>query len=417
MAEFSVVPQLRDLVEELFGVASKWYRIGLRLNVPGDRLKAIDKSCKDDCEKGLCKMLEECESRKRPTWAAVVAALRSRSVGEYVLAKNLEERYNCSQDPQSAASTQPIAASQQLIPFRPTPDDACKPFHVFFLTFRIYLFETADGAVVLRAEEVPDAEVQAEISSLHAEFETLRMDLYDYITDTQPDIKKFAVFISCPLPSWKTKRPRKMADIDLDRIMKNDAQYHEMFIVVAQYSNWYNYELMDRIAQRYGNPQLKGRMDAYRSRLTEFESHTSAEKLKNIELARPLSDSASVVARLPHHNSNQFTGTDLRTLKHQYATEAGVDPAAVRLQMIIEMSPVEIIFLVPISLAPYLMVPSFIVCPLLTSQEPLPEDIHERCVYYMHEEEVFRLMGVCDIHHCLSHCLTIIIVTCLRVAV
>ena len=264
-----------------------------------------------------------------------------------------------------------------------------------------------NGAVVLRSEEVPDAEVQAEISSLHTEFETLRMDIYKYVRRSQPDLDDFAVFVSCPMPSWKTKRPRSMVDIDLDRISDKNAGFRQIFIVVNQYSNWYNYELVDRIAQSYGNPQLKGRMDAYRSRLTEFESHTSAEKLKNIELARPLSDSASVIARLPHHHSNQFTGSDMRRLTHQYAKEAGVDPAAVRMQMVSEKSPVEIIFLVPISLAPYLMVPSFIVCPLLTSQEPLPEDIHERCVYYMHEEEVFRLMGVCGTSIFITVCHTV----------
>ena len=259
-----------------------------------------------------------------------------------------------------------------------------------------------NGAVVLRAEcAVPDEEVQEEIMLLHRVFEELRMEIYKYLEESPPDIKEFAVFVSCPMPSWKKKLPKNIEGLDLKQIMQPGTEFYQMFIVISQYTNWYNYELLDNIAQRYGSPELKGKMAAYRTKLTDFEGRTSAEKLKNIELARPLADSASVIAKLEDNQCNQFTGRDIRRLKHQYTDQAGVDPAAARLYMI-KKSSVEIIFLVPISLAPHLIVSSLTVSPLLTSQNQLPEDIHERCVYYMHAEEVFCLMGVSnDIHHCL----------------
>ena len=247
---------------------------------------------------------------------------------------------------------------------------------------------------MLRPEEVPDEEVQKEIATLEGDFNELSMDIYTYITKTKPDFDEFAVFISLPVSSWKTKRPKQMTDIDLDRIMEPDAEFRQMFIVVNQYTNWYNYELMDNIAKRYGNPELKGKMGNYCLKMADFERRTSAEKLKNIVLARPLAASASIIAILPHNHCNQFRGSELRRAKHRYTEEAGLNPAAVRMYMVREKSPVEIIFLVPISLAAHLMVSSLIISPLLTSQEPLPEDMHERCVYYMNAEEVFRLMGV-----------------------
>ena len=246
---------------------------------------------------------------------------------------------------------------------------------------------------MLRSDEAPDEEVQKEIQRLHQVFEALRMEIYSYLEKTKIDLKEFAVFVSCPMPSWKTKRPKQMIDIDLDRIMQPGMEFYQMFCVINQYTNWYNYELLDNIAQRYGNPELKGKMAAYRSELAEFEQHTSAEKLKGIELARPLSDSVTIIARLPHHNCNQFTGDDVRKIKDQYTNSAGLNSAAVRTQSI-NQSSVEIIFLVPVSLAPHLVVTSFAVSPLLTTQDPIPEDMHERCVYYMNAEEVFRLMGV-----------------------
>ena len=250
-----------------------------------------------------------------------------------------------------------------------------------------------NGAVVLHSHDVPNEEVQEDIMLLHRVFEELRMEIYKYLEEYPPDIREFAVFVSCPMPSWKKKLPRNIEGFDLKQIMKPGTEFYQMFIVISQYTNWYNYELLDNVTQRYCNPELKGKMTAYRLKLTDFESRTSAEKLKNIELARPLADSASVIAKLEDNQCNQFTGSDIRRLKHEYTNQAGLDPAAARVHMI-KKSSVEIIFFVPISLAPHLMVSSLTVSPLLTSPIALPDDIHERCVYYMHVEEVFRLMGV-----------------------
>ena len=243
----------------------------------------------------------------------------------------------------------------------------------------------------MRPDEVPDPEVQRKIGLLHQAFQELRMNVYAYIEDTKPDLKEFAVFISSPPPSWKRCRPRDMRDIDLDRIMDPKMEYYQMFIVVNKYANWYNYELIDGIVRRYGNPELKGQMCEYRSKLEEFESNTSTDELKHVPLALPQPDSVAIIGRLPHHNLNQFSAHDVRMLKHTYANEAGMDDAALRTYMIKESS-VEIIFLVPIALAPYLMVTS--ASKLLTSQNPLPVDMHERCVHMICADDMLRLMGV-----------------------
>ena len=90
MAVLLQEPKLRELVEELYGVANKWYYIGLHLDIPPD---ALDKICGDDLGKALRLMLREWEKREEPSWSAVVKALQSQSVGEYRLAKNLQDRY------------------------------------------------------------------------------------------------------------------------------------------------------------------------------------------------------------------------------------------------------------------------------------------------------------------------------------
>jgi hypothetical protein len=374
-AELTVldIPQLRDLVEELFDVKHKWFSIGLRLNIPDDALEGIDKTCKDDLDTALRRMLQEWISREQPAWVTVVEALRSRSVRADVLAANLHERFIGTVQrslPATRRRQQSIMPNdrQQLVQY--TPESA--------------LHRT----VVLQQEEIPGEEVREAIMHLYEEFEELRLDVYHYLEMTLPNPKHFAVFVSCRMPSWKKKRPNQS---QVEGVDKTGIEFYQMFCAVSQYIDWYNYELLDRIVQRYGNPQLKGRMEKYRTKMVEFESCTSADKLKNIEFAKPLEDSVAIIARLPDHHCNQFMGSDMRGIKHQYTSAAGLDNAALRTHMINESS-VEIIFLVPISLAPHLMMSSLTVSPLLTSQDPLP-DIHERCVYDMHAEEVFRLMG------------------------
>ena len=376
-------PELSELMEELFDIKPKWYPFGLQLKVPYRELNSIEKACNGDLFDAFCRMLQEWLNQQEPSWAAVVKALRSRTVNEQRLAANLQDRFVApGGTPDGQDDHQHMEASRKKIVRK-------------FSTVRVSpRFHTGNWSVVPQQNHVLDPNVQEDIDHLHQQFEALRFDIYDHIEETKPNRGRFAVFVSCPI-AWRTKHTKPMTDIDLDRIMRPEAQFYQMFIVINQYTNWYNYELMENIAKRYGNPELKRRMEEYRSELAQFESHTSADKLKNVELARPFGDSVSVIVTLPYNQCNQFLMSDIRRVGHKYTNNAGLDPAALRTHTI-DGNSVEIIFLVPVSLAPYLIASSLTISPLLTSQYPLPEDVHERCVHFMHEEEVFRLMGVSD---------------------
>ena len=87
---------------------------------------------------------------------------------------------------------------------------------------------------------------------------------------------------------------------------------------------------------------------------------------------------------------------NVTTLKHGIEEKSGLARGAVRTHRI-KKSSVEIIFLVPIALAPYVIVScSCTFSSLFTTEAPLSGDIYERAVYTMYTEEVFRLMGVSD---------------------
>ena len=88
-------PNLRILLNELHSVYTSWYNIGLQLGMPYYKL---------DCFKQMyinpSELMREMLVRwfktaidPRPTWEAVVAALRSPSVDEQCLADQLESKY------------------------------------------------------------------------------------------------------------------------------------------------------------------------------------------------------------------------------------------------------------------------------------------------------------------------------------
>ena len=125
VAVLEETPLLRDLLEELHGVRKRWYRIGLQLKVSDEALDGIDAECKDSHEDALLRMLKEWRRQEEASWTAVVKALRSRSVGEHILAKNLEERYIGTDQRRSSATLSQQAVpqhDQQLVPYRPTPE-------------------------------------------------------------------------------------------------------------------------------------------------------------------------------------------------------------------------------------------------------------------------------------------------------
>ena len=91
------MPELPGLLAELHDVAAKWYNIGLYLVPPitNGTLDTIKANCRGECGDCLREMLS-CWLKKgdpKPSWEAVVAALRNPVVGEERLAQTLEQKY------------------------------------------------------------------------------------------------------------------------------------------------------------------------------------------------------------------------------------------------------------------------------------------------------------------------------------
>ena len=243
-------------------------------------------------------------------------------------------------------------------------------------------------------EQVHDPDVQRSINNLSKSFDKLRADVYTYLHHTKPDIKEFEALVCCPQPAWKTNPRKSLSSVTLERLSKYEVQLNHLCRKVDCYSTWFNFELLESIVKKFGNSDLEKRMDKYRFELTEFEDGISLDKLNSAEFATPQEDSVTIIARLPNHHCSFFKASDIRRLKKNYTDKASLNPASLRIYKI-SGSTVEIIFLVPIALAPHLLITTYKPVSVLTSQtSSLPSCIYERCVHKMHTEEVFSLMKV-----------------------
>ena len=91
----TVEPCLKALLNELHPVRASWYNIGLLLDIPYTTLDCFKQNHSDQLNL-MREMLKEWLKTAvdpRPTWEAVVRALRSPLVNEKYVAEQLESKY------------------------------------------------------------------------------------------------------------------------------------------------------------------------------------------------------------------------------------------------------------------------------------------------------------------------------------
>lgn len=91
---FSKEKFIKELVDELHEVRTKWREIGTQLEIPQETLKNIGRQ-NDDSGLAFTEMIDEWIKRmkdREPSWVDIVRVLESRSVDERRLARNLRQR-------------------------------------------------------------------------------------------------------------------------------------------------------------------------------------------------------------------------------------------------------------------------------------------------------------------------------------
>ena len=108
------VPSLKLLLNKLHPVRASWYVFGLQLDIPHTELDCIERKHSNQVNL-LCEVLKywfKTAVDPRPTWEAVVTALRSCTVNERFVAHQLELEY-CTQHKTDDSNTPTIADRTQ----------------------------------------------------------------------------------------------------------------------------------------------------------------------------------------------------------------------------------------------------------------------------------------------------------------
>ena len=112
------VDDLADVQRKLFSVKTEWYNLGLELGQRVPTLDGIDAKYSSDPPQCFRQVLKEWLKgvNPRPTWQAMVNALKSHTVAQYHLAEQIQAE---------VLSTQPLAlqplSPQFLSPQRQSP--------------------------------------------------------------------------------------------------------------------------------------------------------------------------------------------------------------------------------------------------------------------------------------------------------
>ena len=86
---------LKDLLNELAGVTSKYYEIGIQLDIKDEILKQIESNHKNNIKRCFSEMLDYWLKGNSgdASWSSLVSALESPFVGEKTLAATLRKKY------------------------------------------------------------------------------------------------------------------------------------------------------------------------------------------------------------------------------------------------------------------------------------------------------------------------------------
>ena len=89
------VNNLDVVLEELYGVRTHWYNMGLKLKLKANTLDAIKSKCSGDPSECFREILKRYLQRVTPlpSWRSLVEALRSPIVDQPQLAEEVERRY------------------------------------------------------------------------------------------------------------------------------------------------------------------------------------------------------------------------------------------------------------------------------------------------------------------------------------
>ncbi len=88
-----ILDNLREVNDALLDIISKWYLLGLQLDIHPGALDAIEEKCLKDPSKCLLEVLKDWLKSGEASWVQLISVLGDRALGETSLARKLKFKY------------------------------------------------------------------------------------------------------------------------------------------------------------------------------------------------------------------------------------------------------------------------------------------------------------------------------------
>ena len=261
-------------MNELHEVRDKWYNLGVQLNMKTSDLNAIQIQYMNNLDNCLLHMLSSWLDKTEPSppsWQRVVDALCCAPVNRPLIAEQIRNRY-CSKRSET---------------------DSCRKF-------------------------LSKDEIVSQMDSLENEFESLKDDVFESVSDTPVSTFKLK------LTSLKIKDKEHHMQYVEEMVEKKDTVLG-VCIELNKYLNFMNYELVQHVLTKFRNAELQTRMDAYRVKIKTFFRQT---RICDFIECWPICEREPPVEKLRHFvqiksckDWESCTLEDLDNLKERLATK------------------------------------------------------------------------------------------------
>ena len=162
-----------------------------------------------------------------------------------------------------------------------------------------------------------------------SEAERLEQKFIDLLTDTQilflskeSENSQFFTIVQRRLINCQLSAKFKYVSVvhnARDRI-KNAANMEELFEILDPYWNWFNYDLLQLLVEKFGDDGLKQQLTEYLSELDTFEGDTSIadfEEAVKINISHFVTSYSVEVEMKLEKDPRKFTLRDIRNLKRE----------------------------------------------------------------------------------------------------
>lgn len=276
------VEHLCVLIEELWNIRAKWFNFGLQLKMKESDLEAIRQEHRDNPSDCFRKLLSDWLKRvsPKPTWVAIISALKSDSVGNEQLAECLNCKYATDE---SLSGASMVAHNSELHKKDSNCDKPNKHFQCPCGECDLYSYldngcpkSTSETYPYLELSKLSDDEKKDLVQKLSQDTENILESFADLMTDTSRSLKKRnvgvrdLVSVSLNIGAYKSDKVQipLLAD-DEQQLLKADS-IDDVFIIIRRHISFFNYEILSYIIRKLGSSTDQENLKLYYEKFQTF---------------------------------------------------------------------------------------------------------------------------------------------------